>query len=177
MKQIFFTIILGLVVITLQAQIGFSESSAIKNSKWTYGGYAGLSGFGSGGMTIYASPHIGYKLSNNVIAGLEGTLSWHNRSQSSSTILGVGPFIQYYFQRSFYATVNFREYFIRRKYKATNSKDSFNESALNIGAGYLQTLGSNVYLQIGATYNVLYDKEKSIFSSPFVPYMGIVVGL
>ncbi len=177
MKQFFFTIVLTLLVLTLQAQIGFSESSNIKDSKWIYGGYTGLGGIGSDGFTLYMSPHIGYKLSKSIVGGIEGSFSWHSHASGSATILGVGPFIQYYFQRSFYATVNFREYFIKSKHKATNSKESFNESALNIGAGYLQPLGANVYLQIGATYNVLYNKDKSIFSSPFVPYMGIVVGL
>ena len=51
------------------------------------------------------------------------------------------------------------------------------EDALYIGAGYMQNIGGNVYVQIGASYNVLYKKDKSIFSTGFIPNVGIVIGL
>ena len=51
------------------------------------------------------------------------------------------------------------------------------EDALYLGGGYMQPLGGNAYLQMGFSYNVLYKKDKSIFSSGFFPSVGVVIGL
>jgi hypothetical protein len=32
-------------------------------------------------------------------------------------------------------------------------------------------------MQIGVSYNVLYNKDKSVFGSGFVPQVGVVFGL
>ncbi|CEN32702.1 conserved hypothetical protein [Capnocytophaga canimorsus] len=41
----------------------------------------------------------------------------------------------------------------------------------------MQNIGGNAYLQVGASYNVLYKKDKSAFSGGFVPNIGVVIGL
>jgi hypothetical protein len=38
-------------------------------------------------------------------------------------------------------------------------------------------MGNNSYLQIGGMYNVLWKQNSSIFSSGFVPNIGVVFGL
>jgi hypothetical protein len=38
-------------------------------------------------------------------------------------------------------------------------------------------MGNNSYLQIGGMYNVLWKQNNSIFSSGFVPNIGVVFGL
>ncbi len=166
-----------LFVISLNAQIGLSSTSSVGNSKWVYGGNIGMSGWfnTNNGVTIYGTPNIGYKIFENLVGGIEGNFSWNKAKNSSSTIFGVGPFIRFYLQRSFYATMNFRQYFITNKFG--DFKNTYKEKALNIGAGYLQKLGSNAYFQVGASYNVLYKKDKSIFSGAFVPHVGVVFGL
>ncbi len=181
MKKISFIIAL-LFTITLKAQVGMSlPSYSNSNSKWIFGGYAGLNGLigNGGGMTLHISPRAGYKITQDLIAGVDGTFSWNSSKYVSSTMLGIGPFVDYYFKRTFYASTNLRQYFINSKIKGVNNNHKYSnkETALNIGAGYMRRIGSNTYIQIGATYNVLYDKDKSIFSSPFVPNIGIIFGL
>jgi hypothetical protein len=92
-------------------------------------------------------------------------------------MIGVGPFLNYYFSRNFYLSGMFQEYFInyRNRYNNLNTKN--NESVLYLGGGYMQRLGDSAYMQIGAMYNVLYDKNKSVFGSGFVPQVGVVFGL
>ena len=159
------------------AQIGTQLGG--ENSKWTFGGSAGLGGsFGSGGgTTVYLTPKVGYKLTNDFEAGLAGNFSWQNSDYFSSTIVGVGPFANYYIGRSFYLSSLFQQYFINTKDKYYDDKYSSDEAALFLGAGYMQNLGSGVYMQLGVMYNVLYDDQKSVFSSGLVPNVGIVVGL
>lgn len=159
------------------AQVGVSTASYESHSKWIYGGNAGCGFLGGDGFTVYATPSLGYKIGKGLVGGIEGKLSWQKSNYSRSSIWGVGPFLRYFIGRSFYASADFQRYFIKQKVKSTGTKFSHKESALNIGAGYLQPLGTNSYLKIGANYNVLYDKDTSVLESPFVPYIGIVFGL
>lgn len=174
-KLIFLFTILGATF--MQAQ--FRVNTTTSDKKWTFGGYAGLGGaFGNGGgTTLYITPRAGYKITDNLEAGVSGNFTWGNSKTYSSTMLGIGPFVNYYFQRTAYLSANFQEFFVNRKLKSTHQKFSDNESALYIGGGYMQRLGNNVYMQIGAMYNVLYKEDSSVFGGAFVPNVGIVYGL
>lgn len=161
------------------AQISTATKLGGENSQWTFGGSAGLGGsFGNGGgTTVYLTPRVGYLISENFEVGASGNISWNNSQFVSSTILGVGPFANYYFARTAYISTQFQQYFINSKDKLNNNKFSTNESALYLGGGYMQNVGNGIYIQIGAMYNVLYDAQTSIFSGGFVPNVGVVVGL
>ena len=163
----------------LNAQIGTSTQIGGENSKWTFGGYAGLGGaFGNGGgVSLYVTPRVGYKVTENLEAGLASNLTWSNSKYYSSTMIGVGPFLNYYFSRNFYLSGMFQEYFINQKDKVNNLKYSADEAALYLGGGYMQRLGNRTYMQIGGMYNVLYKKDKSFFGGGFRPSVGIVYGL
>ncbi|WP_447951567.1 hypothetical protein [Chryseobacterium koreense] len=179
MKKIllFSLLVLGFI---LNAQIGGSTKIGNEDSKWTFGGYAGLGGsFGSGGSgtTVYITPRVGYMVSENFETGVAGNFSWSNSSYYSSTMIGVGPFVNYYFSRTFFLGGMFQEYFINQTNKVTDQKYSGNEAALYLGGGYMQRLGDRTYIQIGGMYNVLYNKDKSVFGGGFIPQVGIVYGL
>ena len=163
----------------LNAQIGTSTQIGGENSKWTFGGYAGLGGaFGNGGgVSLYVTPRVGYKVTENLEAGLASNLTWSNSKYYSSTMIGVGPFLNYYFSRNFYLSGMFQEYFINQKDKVNNLKYSADEAALYLGGGYMQRLGNRTYMQIGGMYNVLYKKDKSVFGGGFIPSVGIVYGV
>lgn len=163
----------------LNAQIGTSTQIGGENSKWTFGGYAGLGGaFGNGGgVSLYVTPRVGYKVTENLETGLASNLTWSNSKYYSSTMIGVGPFLNYYFSRNFYLSGMFQEYFINQKDKVNNLKYSADEAALYLGGGYMQRLGNRTYMQIGGMYNVLYKKDKSFFGGGFIPSVGIVYGL
>lgn len=163
----------------LNAQIGTSTQIGGENSKWTFGGYAGLGGaFGNGGgVSLYVTPRVGYKVTENLETGLASNLTWSNSKYYSSTMIGVGPFLNYYFSRNFYLSGMFQEYFINQKDKVNNLKYSADEAALYLGGGYMQRLGNRTYMQIGGIYNVLYKKDKSVFGGGFIPSVGIVYGL
>ena len=92
-------------------------------------------------------------------------------------MIGVGPFVNYYFSRNFFLSGMFQEYFITQKNKVDNLKYSADEAALYLGGGYMQKLGERTYMQIGGMYNVLYNKNKSFLGSGFIPSIGIVYGL
>ena len=171
--------ILLLAAFSLDAQIATTAHTGSNESKWTFGGYAGLGGsFGNGGgVSVYLSPRAGYKVTENLETGLAASLQWSNTDYYSSTMIGVGPFVNYYFSRNFFLSGMFQEYFITQKNKVDNLKYSADEAALYLGGGYMQKLGERTYMQIGGMYNVLYNKNKSFLGSGFIPSIGIVYGL
>ncbi|SDE22738.1 hypothetical protein [Riemerella columbipharyngis] len=64
------------------------------DSKWTYGGYAGVGGvLGNNSETsIYIAPRVGYLVDSNLEAGLSGSLNWFSSKYYNASTLGVGPY-------------------------------------------------------------------------------------
>lgn len=152
-------------------------TAAQDNNRWTFGGGIGV-GFGSNSaFSLSASPRVGYRLTDDLEGGVAGSISWQTSDYYKSTMLGVGPFLNYYIARTFYLSANYQHYFINYKDKFYDYKMNTDEDALYLGGGYMQRIGSNSFLQIGLMYNVLYKENSSVFSSGLVPSIGFVVGL
>lgn len=157
-----------------QVAVGASPEN---NNRWTFGGGIGL-GFGSNNyFNLSAAPRVGYRLTNDLEGGVLGSVSWQKSNAYSSTMFGVGPFLNYYIGRTFFISANYQHYFINYKDKFYDFKTNENEDALYLGGGYMQRIGNNSYLQLGLMYNVLWKENSSIFSSGLVPNIGFVVGL
>lgn len=179
-KLLFFSLLLAAVFLSAQIGTRFPSSKiGGEESKWTVGGYAGLGGAfgGGGGISLFVSPRVGYKVNENLEIGLAGNFNWQNSKYYSNTMFGIGPFANYYFGRSFYLSGMYQHYFYSQKDKYDDLSNSGNEAALYLGAGYMQRLGNRTYMQIGGMYNVLYQRDKSVFGGGFVPNVGIVYGL
>lgn len=176
MKKILFTILILSFSISF-AQV--SDSLQIRDSKWTFGGNAGISGsFGTNsGFGFSISPRVGYKLTDNLELGVLSGFSYQNTKYFSSNLFGIGPFANYYFARNFFLSGQFQEYIINQKDKTIGERSGFDEAALYLGGGYMTRVGNNAYMQLGILYNVLWKENNSIFSSGFAPQVGVVFGL
>ncbi|GEN75646.1 hypothetical protein CHA01nite_13860 [Chryseobacterium hagamense] len=153
------------------------ETPVQNNSRWTFGGGVGF-GFGSNSyFNLSAAPRVGYMLTNDLEGGVLGSVSWQKSNAYSSTMFGVGPFLNYYIARTFFISANYQHYFINYKDKIYDFNAKTNEDALYLGGGYMQRIGNNSYLQLGLMYNVLWKENSSIFSSGLAPSIGFVVGL
>lgn len=161
------------------SQINSSFSANYQNpntdSQWTYGGNVGITLGNSFGASL--SPSLGYKITNDLEADASINYSLQTNKITTNSIFGIGPSLHYYLERYAYVHAGFRHYILFQKNKQSTQNHSANENALYIGGGYLQPLGRNAYLRIGASYNLLYQKNKSIFSSGFIPSIGVVFGL
>lgn len=178
MKKILLTTLV-LSAVCLNAQIGTSTNinNEGKASKWTFGGGLGV-GFGSNSaFNLQVAPRVGYRLTDDLEAGMIGSVSWQTSDFYKSTMFGIGPFANYYIARSFYVSGNLQHYFANYEDKFYGFKDKQQETALYLGGGYMQQLGNNSYMQIGLMYNVLYKENSSMFSSGLIPSVGFVVGL
>lgn len=153
-----------------------TQEHTSSTTSWTYGGYAGIGG-GSGGTSLYLSPRAGYTVTPDLEVGVAGNYIYQTNRGYKTSMLGIGPFANYYIKRRFFLHALFQQYFINIKDKRQEEKFSKQESALYLGAGYMQKLGFNAYMQFGLSYNILYSADKSHFTNGFVPYTGIVFGL
>lgn len=159
--------------IGLSAQVGMSSSS----NRWVFGGSAGLL-FGSNNtFGVGVAPRVGYRITPDFVMGVGAGYSYQGNKYYSNSMVDVGPYAHYYIGRNFYLSADFKEYFMTINNKDLHEKFNHNESALYLGAGYMQQIGNGAYMQIGAAYNVLYNKDKSYFSGGFVPSIGVVFGL
>ena len=172
MKKLLFLIV-SIVSLACQAQDGgnilLPENQKQNNffDNFTLGGDVGLS----------LAPRIGYKITNDLEAAFSVNYTYQDTDYAKYNILGLGPSLTYYIGRYLYVNGSFQHYFISTKSKSTRITYNTEESALYLGGGYMQYLGGRSYLRLGLTYNVLYDKNKSIFSSGLFPEVGIVIGL
>lgn len=175
MKKLFissFILISGVVF----SQVAIGTPTAETN-KWTFGGGLGV-GFGSNSyFNLQVAPRVGYRLTNDLEAGLIGSVSWQTSDFYKSTMFGFGPFVNYYFARSFFVSGNLQHFFINYEDKYYDFKDNQQETALYLGGGYMQQIGNNSFMQIGLMYNVLYKENSSVFSGGLIPSVGFVVGL
>ncbi|MCU7617573.1 hypothetical protein NZ698_10220 [Chryseobacterium sp. PBS4-4] len=175
MKKLFISLLI------LISGLSFSQFSvatpASDTNKWTFGGGLGV-GFGSNSyFNLQVSPRVGYRLTNDLEAGLMGSVSWQTSDFYKSTMFGFGPFVNYYFARSFYVSGNLQHYFVNYEDKFYDFKNNQQETALYLGGGYMQQIGNNSFMQIGLMYNVLYKENSSVFSGGLIPSVGFVVGL
>lgn len=169
-----------LLVFTMSCAVSAqTETSGTAENRWILGGAAGLGGsFGSNGATaLYLSPRVGYRITSALEAGVAADFTWSNSSYYSTTSVGVGPFLNYIIAENFFLSTLFQEHFFTEKIKPTDVKYTGEEAALYVGGGYVQRIGPNASMRIGGMYNVLYNKNKSIFSSGFVPSVSVVFGL
>lgn len=162
------------------AQESYSQEQEQAPSRWTLGGSVGLGGsFGSGSSStaLSLSPKVGYWLTPALQGGLGTNFMWQNSKYFSTSIAGVGPFLNYFVLPNFYLSSKYEHYFVSQKDKATSQKISDSEPSLWFGLGYAQPIARGSYLQIGGMYNVLYKKNSSVFSSGFSPTVGVIIGL
>lgn len=142
--------------------------------KWVYGGSVGFS-VGDDIYGIQLSPKVGYTILPDLVLGATINYTFQQYNQAKSSVFGIGPTLHYYSSMNYYLHTSFQHFFVSQKNQGHSI--SIREKALYVGGGYLQRISDNVSLQIGAVYNLLYNKEKSIFSSGFSPNIGIIVGL
>lgn len=174
MKKLFS---LSLILMSVLSFSQIAMSSGTQTNRWTFGGGLGV-GFGSDSyFNLQVSPRVGYKITDQLEGGVIGNVSWQTSDFYKSTMFGVGPFMNYYFARSFFVGANLQQYFINSEEKFTGYKFDTDETALYLGGGYMQPIGNNAFAQFGLMYNVLWKEKSSIFSTGFIPSVGFVVGL
>lgn len=147
-------------------------------SKWRVGGGLGL-GFGNNGYFGFSiAPFAGYEIIPELEAGITAGYQYSKWDHSRQHLFNFGPYVNYYPVPFLFARSHFEHYIGSHEYDYSyggSNKYNFDESALWLGAGY-RSVG-RIQFYAGLMYNVLYQKDSSLFSSGLRPIVGVSVGL
>ncbi|MEP3371823.1 MAG: outer membrane beta-barrel protein [Maribacter dokdonensis] len=125
-----------------------------------------------GGTNISLSPNLIYIVSDNFSlgAGVQGSYNSIKNVQKTTTF-GANVIGQYNLSKKLMSLLEFAQLKVNTKQETPTGeiKDDFWESALFVGAGY----NINNKISIGAKFNVLYDDDESVYSSPIIPFVNI----
>ncbi|MFC6267811.1 hypothetical protein [Frigoriflavimonas asaccharolytica] len=123
-----------------------------------------------GGTSLNLSPNLTYNVNEKISVGA-GILVNYNavKNIQTTTTAGVNALFFYKPIGKLITTAEFAEMYVNRNNKLLNNKENFWDSALFVGAGYQITSK----ISVGGKYNLLYKKDKSVYSSPFIPFVNI----
>lgn len=174
MKRLFLLVVL----INMLGVASAQQSESIPFSERIYFGGGGSFGggndfYGNRYFAIYVTPLIGYKITQNWSAGVAINYTFLSYPDQNVKLhqYGVSPFTRY----------NFGKLFAYAEY-TTISVPSFDNSfrktyhRLPLGLGYTMPIGKNAQLNGMGLYDILYDKQKSVFTSPWVFRVFITAG-
>ena len=151
--------------------IAVKDSMDVVDKRLRFGCGFGLSFVG--GTNIALSPNLIYSVSNKVSigAGIQGSYTSIKDLQNTTTF-GGNVLTQYRPVERFTMLLEFAQLKVNTKTEAVTGdiKQDYWDSALFIGAG----LNITDKIAIGAKYNVLYDKDESVYTSPILPFVNIV---
>lgn len=150
-----------------------AQEETTSNSRWLFGGNFGLA-FGTQSF-FQIAPSVGYQVSRYLIIG-GGAGYINNRAPNfRSNLYSVGGFIQPRFD-NFFIRADYGYYTGDVRFDLNNQKQTVNEHVLVLGLGYMDFIGGNSFYNVGIGYNVLYNENKSVFSTGFMPYAGVMFG-
>ena len=135
-----------------------------------FGGGLGL-GFGDGFFSGTLAPSAIYQFNNTVAlgVGLNGTIN-NRKDFYKSTILGGSLIGLVNIIPELQLSAEFEELNVNRKYESSLNltDDHYWTPAFFLGMGYRT---GNV--TFGIRYDVLYDKEKSVYADPWAPFVRV----
>lgn len=171
---------MGLKMMAGLLALGFASVANAQQSdesRWQFGGGIGLS-IGSGYTDILLAPGAVYNFNQYLAAGagLQGSYVRAKNLYESyiygGSVIGLFSPIPQAQLSAELEQLRVNTTYDRFYYQPntdgtrTSAKENFWNTALYIGAGYRV---QNV--TIGVRYNVLYDKNKSVYSEPFMPFI------
>lgn len=130
-----------------------------------FGGGVGF-GFGSNNTTLSLSPAAVYDFNDSFSIGVGIGYSYNKKDSFKSNIFSPNIFILYRPIREIELSSDLQQMYVQRKSNSFSEKYSY--PALNLGFSY--RMGS---VSLGVQYDVLYDKNKSIYASAFSPIVRV----
>ncbi|MGB5370062.1 MAG: hypothetical protein WBN18_06495 [Flavobacteriaceae bacterium] len=146
------------------------DSVANEQSRLKFGFGFGLNFVG--GTNISIAPNLIYGVSEKVSlgGGIQGSYASIKDLQNTTTF-GFNIIGQYSPVRKLTTLLEFTELRVSTKTETPTGTDTekYWDSALFVGAGF--NITDNI--AIGAKYNLLYDEDESVYTSPIIPFVNI----
>ncbi|WCO01936.1 alpha-ketoglutarate decarboxylase [Psychroserpens ponticola] len=161
-----------LIVCLICSFLAFSQNQDDTNDFWRhvrFGGGLGLS-FGDGFFSGTIAPSGIYEFNSQFAAGL-GLNATYNKQDDffKSTIFGASLIGLFNPIRELQLSTEFEQLNVNRKFDDSNYENqNYWYPGLYMGIGYRS---DNV--TFGIRYDVLYDKDKSIYADPYIPFVRV----
>ena len=151
-------------------EVTITDSTATTEKPLKFGCGFGLNFVG--GTNIGLSPHLIYDLSDKISlgAGLQGNYTSIKNLQKTITY-GANVIGQYNPIEKLTTLIEFAQLKVNTTTENVTGdvKRDYWDSALFVGAG----LNITPKISLGAKYNLLYDKDESVYTSPIIPFVNI----
>ena len=166
-----FTVLLVLSTLFFGILNAQNNSQTQESNFWNhvrFGGGIGLS-FGNGFFSGTVAPSAIYDVNETVSFGLGLNATFNNRKDYyKSTVLGGSVLALVNPIREIQISAEFEELHVSRKWDEFYDRgdEKYWYPALFLGAGY-----RSGNITFGVRYDVLYDRQKSIYSDPWMPFV------
>lgn len=147
-----------------------TKTKRVGESPWRAGGGVGFS-MGNNYTGLSIAPFLGYEVVENLELGIATGYQYVSRKNSKLNLYNVGPYLNFYPIPELFARLQYEYFTGNIKNKHTDLKQSFDENALWVGAGYRNY--GQVQFFAGIMYNVLYKSDSRIFDNGFRPIVGV----
>jgi len=174
MKKYFFILFLFL------SSVAFSQTEKpITKGNMMVGGSLA---FSSNDFKMYlfsldASPSFGYFLFDNFAVGIDVPVKYMRIFQLNEYSLGVSPFVKYYANNGFFATVKYGEHFDRYISPLNMSMYDTRRFSLTTGVGYSYFIGNKVSLEGGLYHEYSKIRNSTSGSNNFSLRFGFQIFL
>lgn len=162
--------ILGILLFCIS--IGFAQTSKFDWDKVNFGGGLNID-FSNSNTSIIVSPSAIYNVNQQFSLGAGVNFGYTNFRSSDAKSYNYGVSLLSYYNpfSTVQLSAEIEQTFVNTSTKISGQtiKTDFNFLALYLGAGY--RLGNNVIA--GVRYDVLYKEDKSLFTSPFSPFVRV----
>lgn len=169
-KKLFVFLLIGSFSLNVLAQLNASRYSSDFLSHVRFGGSVGLS-FGDGFFSGTLAPSAIYEFDDQFALGigLNGTYNTQ-KNVYKSTVFGGSLIGLYNPIQEIQLSAEFEELHVNRKWedRLAIADENYWYPALFVGVGYRS---QNV--AIGIRYDVLYDKDKSIYADAWAPFVRV----
>lgn len=163
------------IIIAILILLGANETYAQKEQfgfkpHWRFGGGVGLS-FGDGFFSGSLAPSAIYQFNEKFAmgAGLSGTYN-SLKNRYNSTILGGSAIALYNVVQEIQVSAEFEELNVTRKYEydGANFRENYWYPGLFLGVGF-----HSRNVTVGIRYDVLYNKNKSVYADAYAPFVRV----
>ncbi len=147
-----------------------TDSTSITEKKWRFGCGFGLNFVG--GTNISISPNLTYSVSEKVSFGIGAQYSYVSlKDLRNTSTIGGNLGTLYRPSKKIVTLLELAQLYVTTKNETPEGevKDTFWDTALFVGAGFFITNK----IVVGAKYNLLYDEDESVYTSPVIPFVNI----
>ncbi len=156
-------------IIVFSLQISYSQNDDFW-SKVSFGGNLGI-GFNNDTFSGVLEPMAIYNFNDQFALGTGISFGYTEANNFTATNYGASILTFYSPIREIRLSAEFQEMGVSRTFEIENAadiKEDYWYPALFLGGGY--RIGN---ISLGIRYDILYDDDKSIYGSAYIPFVGV----